>query len=224
MVFLTARRCSSSRRRSDRSTRRSSRSPPTQVCGPVRCAALRWERVDLSGPRSTWWSPTPRFTASSSSARRRRTQRRTVRLPRFLADLLGEHQALTGPTGLVFRDSQGGPVRHSNFYRRTFKPAVERGGRQGHDPEGSPLPRPAPHLRCPARRSGSAPDGDQGTARALARSRSRSTSTGTCMPAIDEALAEGLDGTYREAVRGLFADSPRTRAGHRASDDRLLGR
>jgi integrase len=63
-------------------------------------------------------------------------QRRTVRLPRFLADLLGEHQAVTGPAGLAFRDSQGGPLRHSNFYRRRFKPAVESAAVKGTIPKG----------------------------------------------------------------------------------------
>jgi integrase len=58
-----------------------------------------------------------------------------VKLPRFLADLLGEHQAVTGPTGLVFRDSRSGPLRHSNFYRRTFEASVERAAKAGSIPK-----------------------------------------------------------------------------------------
>jgi integrase len=37
---------------------------------------------------------------------------------------LGEHQATTGPDGFVFRSPAGGPMRHTAFYRRQFKPAV----------------------------------------------------------------------------------------------------
>lgn len=54
-------------------------------------------------------------------------ERRTVRMPRFLCDRLGEHLARTGRSDareLVFTDTAGGPLRHSNFYRRTFRPAV----------------------------------------------------------------------------------------------------
>lgn len=51
---------------------------------------------------------------------------RRVGMPRFLVDMLSEHlEALDGgPDSLVFRGRIGGPLRHGNFYRRHFKPAV----------------------------------------------------------------------------------------------------
>jgi integrase len=51
---------------------------------------------------------------------------RRVGMPRFLIDMLSEHlEALDGgPDSLVFRGRNGGPLRHGNFYRRHFKPAV----------------------------------------------------------------------------------------------------
>lgn len=59
-------------------------------------------------------------------------QRRTVGLPRFLCDLLAQHVATSGasddPGAHVFTDTAGGPLRHSNFYRREFRPAVTAAG------------------------------------------------------------------------------------------------
>jgi len=127
--------------------------------------------------------------------------RRTVRLPRFLADLLGEHQAVTGPDGLVFRDSKGGPMRHSNFYRRIFRPAVERSGLSTslrfHDLRHTCvalLVAQGAHPMAIKERLG----------------HSSITVTldqyGHLLPAIDEALAEGLEATFRKAA----ADFSRT--------------
>lgn len=51
---------------------------------------------------------------------------RRVGMPKFLVAMLSEHlDALDGgPDALVFRGPGGGPLRHANFYRRHFKPAV----------------------------------------------------------------------------------------------------
>ncbi|HET7571784.1 MAG TPA: tyrosine-type recombinase/integrase [Gaiellaceae bacterium] len=54
---------------------------------------------------------------------------RTVSLPRFLRNELETHlsQPLPGGNGreaLIFPGPQGGPLRHGNFYRRHFQPAV----------------------------------------------------------------------------------------------------
>jgi len=51
---------------------------------------------------------------------------RSVGLPRFLVAMLTEHlDALAAdPDALVFTSTRGEPVRHGNFYRRHFKPAV----------------------------------------------------------------------------------------------------
>lgn len=59
--------------------------------------------------------------------------RRRVELPAGLADELVDHLASrTGdPDDFVFTSPNGGPLRHTNFYGRHFKPAV---GRAGIDP------------------------------------------------------------------------------------------
>lgn len=51
---------------------------------------------------------------------------RRVGMPKFLVEMLTEHlEALDGgPDSLVFRGRDGGPLRHGNFYRRHFRPAV----------------------------------------------------------------------------------------------------
>lgn len=51
---------------------------------------------------------------------------RTLGLPRFLVDMLTEHleSVSGGADALVFTSRKGGPLRHDNFYKRHFKPAV----------------------------------------------------------------------------------------------------
>jgi integrase len=53
---------------------------------------------------------------------------RTLGLPRFLVAMLTDHlEAIPAdPDALVFTSGSGGPLRHGNFYRRHFKPAVRR--------------------------------------------------------------------------------------------------
>jgi integrase len=54
---------------------------------------------------------------------------RTISLPSFLADMLGEHLGRYRSTaGWVFTAAEGGQVRHRNFYARHFRPAVARAG------------------------------------------------------------------------------------------------
>jgi integrase len=54
---------------------------------------------------------------------------RTIALPRFLADMLGEHIGrYPSVDGYVFTAAKGGPIRHRNFYARHFRPAVARAG------------------------------------------------------------------------------------------------
>ncbi len=52
--------------------------------------------------------------------------RRTITLPAFLRELLTEHLMTCPPEAdaLVFTMPTGAPIRHANFYRRYFKPAV----------------------------------------------------------------------------------------------------
>ncbi len=56
--------------------------------------------------------------------------RRRVELPSGLADELADHLAQRpgDPGGFVFTAPNGGPLRHTNFYARHFKPAVARAG------------------------------------------------------------------------------------------------
>lgn len=59
---------------------------------------------------------------------------RTIAIPPFVADALGEHIGrLTAGTrhGLVFLTDKGAPLRSSNFRRRVWHPAVEELGEQG---------------------------------------------------------------------------------------------
>jgi integrase len=54
-------------------------------------------------------------------------KRRTVAVPRFLADMIGEHIGrYASSRGLVFSAAEGGPVNHRNFSRRHYRNAVKR--------------------------------------------------------------------------------------------------
>lgn len=55
-------------------------------------------------------------------------ERRNVPVPAALIDQLVEHVAGKGADDFVFEGPEGGPVRHSNWYPRHFKPAVARAG------------------------------------------------------------------------------------------------
>jgi integrase len=49
---------------------------------------------------------------------------RTITVPRFLAEMIGEQIGEYSSDEYVFTAAEGGPVRHRNFMRRHFKPAV----------------------------------------------------------------------------------------------------
>jgi integrase len=55
-------------------------------------------------------------------------RRRTVPLPQSLVAELIEHVANKASSDFVFTSSRGGPLRHSNFRARHYKPAVIRAG------------------------------------------------------------------------------------------------
>ena len=52
--------------------------------------------------------------------------RRTVTLPRFVAEMISEQVADYPSDGHIFSSAKGGPVRHYNFMKRHFYPAVRR--------------------------------------------------------------------------------------------------
>lgn len=57
-------------------------------------------------------------------------QQRRVPIPRSVCELLAEQVRgrSDDPEALVFRAVDGGPLRHGNFYKRHFKPAIVRAG------------------------------------------------------------------------------------------------
>jgi len=59
-----------------------------------------------------------------------KTGPRSVSIPAPLAEEIGAHLAAfpAGPSGLVFTGAKGQPLRHCNFYRREWKPALEAAG------------------------------------------------------------------------------------------------
>jgi integrase len=63
-------------------------------------------------------------------------KRRTITVPRFLADMLAEHIDRYPSGSFVFTAAAGGPVRHRNFSRRHFRPAADRLAADGHVPAG----------------------------------------------------------------------------------------
>lgn len=56
-------------------------------------------------------------------------KRRSITVPRFLAEMIGEHIGRYPSTdGFLFSAAEGGPVRHRNFMRRHYRPAVDAAG------------------------------------------------------------------------------------------------
>jgi integrase len=156
-------------------------------------AALRWERVDLLRGAVDVVESYAEVHGALVLGPTKTYARRTVALPRFLVDLLAPQAALDG---LVFASPEGGPLRHSNFYRRRFKPAVARAGlAEGvrfHDLRHTTvalLVAQGAHPLAIKERLG----------------HSSITVTldqyGHLLPSLDEALTDGLDRTFRDALR-----------------------
>jgi integrase len=116
-------------------------------------------------------------------------ERRTVPLSPFLVDVLAGHVAprASDPEALAFTSPEGGPLRHGNFYRRHFRPAVVAAG-------------------LPAHTCAALLIANGGHPKAIAELLGHSSITvtldryGHLFPSIAEALAEGLDATYRAAM------------------------
>jgi integrase len=143
--------------------------------------------------------------------------RRTVALPRFLCDELGAY--LVGrdvsPDAHLFTSPDGGPLRQSNFYRRTFKPAVRAAGL----PDGLRFHDLRHTCAALLIAQGAHP-------RALMERLGHSSVTvsldryGHLLPSLDEALVDGLEDTYRRSRAasprpersGEVIDMPRSEA------------
>jgi integrase len=128
--------------------------------------------------------------------------RRTVSIPPFLKDMLALHLKNYGPdlpdsTALVFTTVRGTPVRHSNFYREHFQPAVLRAlphkpGFRFHDLRhtcAGLLIAQGAHPKVIQERLGHA---------SIAITMDR---YGHLLPALDEAVVTGLEATYHAAQR-----------------------
>jgi integrase len=125
-------------------------------------------------------------------------QRRAVPLPALLRDDLAAYLRTrsVGPSDPVFMSPEGGPLRHNNFYRRQFKPAVAQAGLpttlRFHDLRhtyASFLIAEGAHPRAIMERMGhSSVQVTLGT-------------YGHVLPGIDERLTSGLDDAARAARR-----------------------
>lgn len=128
-------------------------------------------------------------------------KRRTIGVPRFLTEMLGEHIA-TYPSvdGFVFTSAQAGPIRHRNFSSRQFRPAAQRAGLPAslrfHDLRHTC----AALLIANGRHMEEVKDH-------LGHSSIRVTSDryGHLFPQARQALAEGLDETFRRAADARIA-------------------
>jgi integrase len=119
---------------------------------------------------------------------------RTIRLPRFLVDILAPVVAGKAPAELVFASRSGLPLRHGHFYTRVFRPAVRRAGLDTglrfHDLRhtcAALLIAQGAHPRAIMERLG----------------HSSITVTmdvyGHLLPSLDQALTEGLEATFLKA-------------------------
>lgn len=132
-------------------------------------------------------------------------ERRTVPLPRFLVDELIGHLGTRSaePNALVFTSARGQPIRQNNFYRRHFTPAVARAGL----PTGTRFHDLRHTCAALLIAQGAHP-------KAIAELLGHSTITvtldryGHLFPSLAEALAEGLDRTYRETPRSRKGTPP----------------
>jgi integrase len=124
------------------------------------------------------------------------SSRRTLRLPEFLATMLGEHVAYRGdpgPEALVFVAPEGGPLRRTTFRTRVFNPAVRRAAIPAvtfhelrHTAAGLMIELGA-HIEAIKQR--------------LGHSTIRVTSDvyGSLIPAVDDALTDRFDARFRIA-------------------------
>jgi integrase len=90
--------------------------------------ALRVRRLDLMRRRVDVVESASEAHGQLTFGSTKTFERRTVPIPRALAQQFIEHVAGMQPDDFVFSGPDGGPFRHSNWYPRFFKPAVQRAG------------------------------------------------------------------------------------------------
>jgi integrase len=92
--------------------------------------ALRVKRLDLLRGRCEVVESATEVGSALVWGPTKTDERRLVRLPRFLVELLAEHLAgrPRGPEDLVFTAPQGGPLRERKFLHGQLKPAARRAG------------------------------------------------------------------------------------------------
>lgn len=122
-------------------------------------------------------------------------ERRSVPIPKSLIDDLAEQVAGQGQDDFVWVSPQGGPFRYSNWFKRHFRPAVDRANipaeTRFHDLRHSYAAMLIAHGAHP---------------RAIMERMGHSTITvtldnyGHLFPKLDEALDDALDGTYRDSA------------------------
>lgn len=125
-------------------------------------------------------------------------ERRGVPIPRTLAEELGAHLARRPhqPEDFVFTAPGGGPLRHHNFYRRHFKPALAAAGLpervRFHDMR---------HTCAALLINADPPAHPLAVMKRLGHSSITVTynTYGHLFPALEEALTESLERSYRAA-------------------------
>ena len=162
------------------------------------CAALRVGDLNLLRGRLTVRQSVSEVRGEALFTDTKNHRTRSVSIPTFLRDLLATHLegrgAARDQTALVFTSPNGSVLRHSNFYRRYFKPAVEDFGLDGfrfHDLRhtcAAMLISDAAHPRAIMER--------------LGHSSIKVTldTYGHLFPALDEALTDGLETQYQKAI------------------------
>jgi len=90
--------------------------------------ALRTEAIDLLHGRVQVIASATEAYGKLQFGPPKTYQRRAVPIPEALAAELTAHLGGKASDDFVFTSSRGGPLRHSNFYARHFKPAVLRAG------------------------------------------------------------------------------------------------
>ena len=162
------------------------------------CAALRVGDLDLLRGRLTVRQSVSEVHGKALFTPTKNHRTRSVALPAFLRDQLVTHLEKRGvardQTALVFSSPDGSVLRHSNFYKRYFKPAVEAYGLDGfrfHDLRhtcAAMLIADGAHPRAIMER--------------LGHSSIKVTldTYGHLFPGLDEALTDGLDTQYQKAI------------------------